>query len=1277
MGTHVRTGRVPADYRTYLEGKLSQAKRRIKSSDAATGIAVVSVAWVSYVLLLVMLDHIVELPAWIRTLLLVAMIVATGAVLVLRVVYPAFRRVNGLFAAKTVEAVDPKMKNSVLSWVEISEKSESLPNPVLRSIESRAAVDLSRVRIEDAIQPRYVLTSMYILAGVVIAFCLFSFLTTKSFGTSVQRVLFPFAGVAPPTATQLSIHFEPSAGELTEPDSIPVGGSMVFRAYVERGNPDAVIAYVRLEGEDYESPHDLIRTQAGSREFVLALHQRQRTFDIRFIADDFSSRSYRVRVTPSPTVVDWMITYEPPAYTGQAAFTSPTPEVDALEGTKVRVEATTNLPLEPGSNRLDLRMGNVESTSPMLLVDGSSNRLSGEFTLTGDGFYSLAIKDSEGRTPDFRPNYSIRMRKDLPPSIQFEAPADKEVELPANASLVLRANIADDFGLQKVQVKVRHGEGGEILFSRDYPELGGQIGTSLAATDDIDLAAHDLKAGQILEYWIEAEDNKRPVSNAVSTQRDRRIVKIVEPKPKNENAQKPDDGKQQKPQNQDKKDSQDKAQDQPKEGEKGESQPQDAQQGDENQQGAEGQQGEQKQQSAGEGSGEPSNGQGNSEQRESSAESSNQPGQSESESGMDEGDREAVQKLEDYFDGKEQKNDGNEEENPSEKSAKSGEKKQQGSTESDDKESKEDTADQNKSTSNDQQEGEEKQASGQQEEKEGSSSDDKSAPSREGQAPNKSDAGRKDSDSPAPMNDPSKSAEEQQAKKQAGENQSGEKESGEKSTGENASGEKPSGEKQSGEKAGENPSGEKDSGEKQSGEKESGEKKTGDKQSGDKQIQQQGEKEDSKSTEQARDEPSDPKASESSKESADPKQGEGSKEKKAKDRKEPADAQDQEQGSSGADSKPQESKQAESGAGKQGEGDKERPDAAQPGDPSQKDNGKEGQSAKDDAPRPESESKEEQKNQDASHKEGPDKSSAASAANSDGQSNQGESSTSGQSSTGSPSEEKGDNSNSTGQQKGDGQSEGPGDKKAAEKSPGQDGQAPSEETKNPSDASEQASQSEKGSAEESKPENASKEEGNSSGEKSDEAKQGESKPGDEAADGKPGDNPGDPSNSSKDNSQSGEGKRNPKGGGAVDPNKVSEEEVTGDGEIVDNSGDEANVDDKKKGSELVLKKLEEELKKKKVDPELLKRMGWTQKDAREFYDRMRQQAAEEKAAPITSDKREGFGKGSELRGRSERASGKRKDDAQDLETGRKTAVPPELRKRFEAYTKSLSKKGSD
>jgi hypothetical protein len=142
----------------------------------------------------------------------------------------------------------------------------------------------------------------------------------------------------------------------------------------------------------------------------------------------------------------------------------------------------------------------------------------------------------------------------------------------------------------------------------------------------------------------------------------------------------------------------------------------------------------------------------------------------------------------------------------------------------------------------------------------------------------------------------------------------------------------------------------------------------------------------------------------------------------------------------------------------------------------------------------------------------------------------------------------------------------------------------------------------------------------------------------------------------------------PQGGNKPNPSSDTKR----DGTPIDNSGDSPDEDDLKKGSNLILKKLEEQLSNKKVDPDLLKSMGWTEEDARKFYERMNAERPADNVSPLGQEQRRQFGQGTDLRKSTGKSAGKTNDSIQDLYSGKRTPVPPQVRKRFEAYMKSLS-----
>jgi bifunctional DNA-binding transcriptional regulator/antitoxin component of YhaV-PrlF toxin-antitoxin module len=1170
MGTQTRTRRPPVgDYRRFVDERIDRAKRRIKSADAGAAIVFVVVAWICYVLLLVMIDQVAPLSLLVRTLLLACMVLATAVVLAVRVVAPLFLRVNALFAAKTLEAADPRMKNTVLSWVDLSQSGRPLPEPIAKAIGARAATDLARVRIEDAIQPRHVLASMYVLAAVVVAFCVFSFFTTKNFGPTLERVLLPLAGTAPPASTHLRIVFEPSTTNGATPAPIPVGGSLAVKARVERGKPEKVVAYIQAADSDYEEPHDFSRVDPDSQDFVLSLHQRQKSFSIRIVADDFRSETFLATVTPAPAIVEWSILYEPPAYTGQAPYAAPGPDVDGLEGSRVRVEAAANGAVEPGSGRLDVRMGGEEASFAMPVVDGSSDRIAGVFVLKADGAYSVLFRDCDGRAPDFRPNNHIRVRKDLPPTIEIHSPAEKEIDLPPDATVALRGRASDDFGLRKVDLAVRDGRSGELLHSKVFENPGDRLGVAQDFESTLDLAKLKLEPGDVLEYWVEAEDVKLPIANVTSTKSDRRLIRIVRPEPKD--SQPPKDRK-----SEDSK-SPDGSQEDSQPGKSSDS----SNQGGEDEQADPSDHDSPRQGPGAAGEDAESDGRrGDASQADPDAAedpSSDDRGQgssaSKTEGEWSDQDRESLEKLQRYF----------------------GEERSQ------------------------------------------AESDRRREPSREGRE------GDRGEDRAADLQDPKKQPSDPTAGTDAEKRDTTPNDASKAdNAGETSA---PPDPKQTG-----NSEGRPEGGPSREEERAA----QGDEAPSD---------QPNNAGEQSPSDSSEPSSSESP-----TARDEAGKESNNRT----ADAQDgaDEPSSAPGDRASQVAQKADPGAGEQSAaGETPRPDQATPGEPSQGKKGEEKGRAADSSPRAESEGDPNIDKQDRAHRTGPEESSASNAANSEGEAKQGESSNTGPSSSGGPSEEKGDHSNSTGQQEAKGQSAGKGDERQGQKSPGESDKDSPQAAGGGREESSKQSRAPGGESAEPKPtegrtpqsepsQNAEKPDGGEG-----------SKPADSGLDQASDEPPPDPMRNTPPGSPDGSGnwdpKRAPQGSGKRNDD-------------LDDSGDAADPDDLKRGSNLVLRKLEEELSKKKVDPELLKRMGWTEEDARRFYDRLRQQVANAEAAdPIRGRAREGFGGGADLRKRSERAAGAAVDANQGLETGRRTAAPPEIRKRYEAYTRSLSEAAGD
>lgn len=1219
-----RTKPRTADYGRYLSRQLRNAQGRIKAVDLVTGAVIVVVGVIAYTLSVIMLDQIFTLSMGMRIGLLAFFGIMTVGYVAYAVVLPAARRINPLYAARRVESVAPETKNSIVNWLLLHENGAEIPEPIMRVIEARAASDLSKIDLGEAIDTKHILRASYGLAVVVVSFCVFLFFTTKELTPSLKRVLFPLAEIAPPTETKLT-RIEPGTTDIAAGDKVTIS------AYASGKEPETITVYVSSDDGEYWEPIRLDSPVERYGRWQVTLNDRQKSFDYYLVANDFKSEKYRVRVSAAPLVLEWKVEYLPPAYTGEPRRTEQGGDIDALEGTLVELEVTTNVPVRAGSGKIDFHLGVNRPTQSLDPVAGSENRLVAKFALGEEGTYQVSFEDLLGRKPQFRPVKTIRVRRDAAPVLAFVEPTETSVEKPVGSRFPLRLSASDDYGLAKVRFHLEREQDGKVLMEEELRAGDEPLGRSRLFVIPIDLARLGVKAGETLNYWADAEDNKLPVSNLVSTQDDGRTIKVIEPpkpepgqkqtndpkqeqardqksEPDSRDAQRSDQGEQPKESqptpseegNQQQGEQSEKSSPDPSSGENQPGTPSDSRNAESSQteSGASGEHGESSREGASPRDGE--DGEGSQEDRKDSRESAD-PAER-----LDKEDRQSLDKLKEYFD---RKGD----------SKRSDSKDQNADRSKEEKEGPR-SADRSKTDRNE--------TKGNQQDSRKPSSPGPSDETKDTQpedAPTKEPSSdKRDPASEDPSTDPSTDPKAEKARKEKDERAGDEKEAGEK--GDQAEQERTPGADQ-----------------------------------GDQGSEKASKEDRSRSEERSR-----PDAK--------------SKESGTREKSKTGTEGEQEESSRRAREK-SESKENQ-GAGKEGDRTTKEPketQAPEPGDAAQKDKGKESSRGDQKQPKPKSDEPSNDKQPPkGSKKEGEQDSASNEKGNTEGDSGQGESAKSGESSTGSPSEEQGDNENSGGEQKGKGQSEKPGEGKSGDPS---------------SNGKEGAESREKNAGSESKGQDPKEGKSASREPSSEESKPGEgagSKDGAEAQeDAEPsGTDSKSDSKSKQDSGESAKGSEKVgKQQGSSEPgakeSTTSERQEdqgleSGQGDIVDNTGEAADPSDKKKGSELVLKKLQEELKKKKIDPDLLKELGWTEQEARDFAKRLEKTGTpkEAPADPLTGKAREGFGSGTQLRKSASRAAGALpRDDQQDLFQGSRTAPPPEYRELFEAYTRSLSKTG--
>jgi hypothetical protein len=492
------------DFEQYIDHQLGQTRARIKMTDVLTAGMILVASALGVLFLEVVLDHIFGLPLIVRQFILVVGLATAGTFAAMRIARPLLRRVNGLYAAKTIEDVDPTFKNSLLNYLDLRRRRKEMPRAVMAAVEAKAVSDLSKVQIDTVVNQQRLVRAVYTLCGVIVVFCIYAWSTPKSIMDSTRRAL--LADVVRPTNTTL-VNIKP--GDDEKASTVVAGARVTFSTEVHGVRPSRVLLNYSVDGGRFYAKRELTR---GKRDYDPweTTFDAQQTVDYYLTGGDAESRHYKLKVLPAPMVVSITHDLKFPDYTGfPPREGAEGGNVEAIEGTLVTVHARTNQPAESGS----LELGPLGSKW-MTPSSSDATLLEGQFRVVKTGKYHVAFKTTGGQVNPNPVVHDITALPDRAPTAEFIQPT-KDITAPSNGHVALYMKAEDDFGIKDATLHVR--QGNEILrAARNYLEKRKPERT-WNQQDVLDLAALRVKPGSTIEYWLTVRDTKEPQTNRVET----------------------------------------------------------------------------------------------------------------------------------------------------------------------------------------------------------------------------------------------------------------------------------------------------------------------------------------------------------------------------------------------------------------------------------------------------------------------------------------------------------------------------------------------------------------------------------------------------------------------------------------------------------------------------------------------------------------------------------------------------------------------------------------
>jgi hypothetical protein len=525
-------------YDQYIDTQIQNTRRAVKAVDWATSLVELVIGVLLFLLAAAVIDHWI-IPGGFS----VAMRMVLFAVLVSGIGYFSYRRlwplcrraINPVYAAQTIEQASPSLKNSLINLLLFRQHRGEIPEAVYQTLEEQAARRLTRVSVDSAVDRTALVRIGCVLLAVVSLAALYTLISPKNPLIAAQRVLLPWADIVPASRVLIN-SVTPGSATVARGEFVDV--SAEIRGIDE--NDAVLLRYTTDDGQAIDKPIEMKQSEDGLR-FVARLPDAAsgagqvglaQNVRYRIEAGDARTLDYQVIVVPAPSILVERIGYDYPDYTGFVDRDADgSGDIRAIEGTRVTIHARANGAIQEShidfdaDGRSDVKMAGQDAGAQGSFV----LELREDRQTPRHASYVLRFTNTEGRTNRDPVKYPITVEPDRFPEAAVLRPQEKTLDVRLNDTLTIEAEARDpDFGLSEVRL---HGEvaGRQVI---DEPLLTGEHTGRFTGRYQFTPSAHDLRPGDVVDYWVVARDIKTPAPNTIESERKR--LRISSPDPAQE-----------------------------------------------------------------------------------------------------------------------------------------------------------------------------------------------------------------------------------------------------------------------------------------------------------------------------------------------------------------------------------------------------------------------------------------------------------------------------------------------------------------------------------------------------------------------------------------------------------------------------------------------------------------------------------------------------------------------------------------------------------------------
>jgi hypothetical protein len=485
-----------------------------------------------------LLDWQIDLPGRIR-MLLAGVNVAVLLVVAYLDLVRYLKRFDPLRVALQVETLHPHLQSLLVSYVQLHDRPEGhegISPALIRAMCRQARQKVQPLDFGKIVRFR-ALRGLFLLCVAVVGI-------EAAAGAWRPDFLRVFLARMTDPACRLKYPTQTIIDSVTPGDDDPQQGARVELTVTVRGKlPDQATIFIQQEASDRESirlspakAEDPSATQpetasrpAGPprRKFTYAIERTTRRFDYWFKAGDAVSDRYTIAVVPPPRIRA-AVKASYPEYTRQLPRMAELAGLEVLEGTRLEWRLEFDRPVTTVNMECTPETGAAIDVS----ADGRTGRSKAPVVADKAFSYGFQVTDREhGYTYASDVSHTVSVKGDEPPTIELHATSDPPVGT-VDKTVTLSYEAADEYGLAKARIiwwrvdptsKVPKEQ---VWAMKDFPNQ--PLRTIEKYEWEVKKAIPDLKPGDVIEYTVEAVDNRKVGPLAGNTRRsEKRRLEVV------------------------------------------------------------------------------------------------------------------------------------------------------------------------------------------------------------------------------------------------------------------------------------------------------------------------------------------------------------------------------------------------------------------------------------------------------------------------------------------------------------------------------------------------------------------------------------------------------------------------------------------------------------------------------------------------------------------------------------------------------------------------------